>query len=262
MIKKRLLSVALLTSSLLPACKDSEQNYQYVITNKTSQTDPINVTYHIEGNSKNTEIELEPGDSIVIANRNEVPGKGVWDIETSINLYKITTLYARNTDESSITEELSFRKLWNGPTDVNNTGVYQLDIKDEHFVLSKQNGYTYVIKNELKDTIFSTSHLKLLSGENTTRSADTILKGEKKVIGSVDIYSYGEEMAGQKKYKEKKMSGLSTIFFLYKGERIEMNIAKDTTFFETGKDTCTLIVSEDMPKIQDIINPQKGKEKK
>ncbi len=258
MTNTRILFAALL-ASLLPCCKDSEQNYQYVITNKTSRTDPINVTYHIEGKNSDTEIELEPGDSIVIANRNEVPGKGVWDIETSINLYKIPSLYASNTDQSVITEELSFRKLWNGPTDINNTGVYQLDIRDEHFVLSKQYNYTYVIKNGLKDTIFSTSHLKRLTGENTTRSADTILKGEEKVIGSVDIYTYAEEMAGLKKYKEKKMSGLSTIFFLFKGERVELNLAKDTLFFNAGKDTCTLVITEEMPKIQDIITPKKDK---
>ena len=94
---------------------------------------------------------------------------------------------------------------------------------------------------------------------HTTGSADTILKGEEKVIGSVDIYTYGEEMAGLKKYKEKKMSGLSTIFFLFKGERVELNLAKDTLFFNAGKDTCTLVITEEMPKIQDIITPKKDK---
>lgn len=254
MIKLRLLLLAILTLALI-GCKDEEQNYQYVITNKTTIEDSLTVTYHVEGNNSSTVKRLGAGDSITIARRNEVPGKGVWDIETSVNLYKITDMRATNTDQTLVSEELSFRKLWKGPYEVDGTGIYQLDITDEMLVLMLQNNYTYAIKNELQDTIFSTSHLKLTTGENMTRSADTILAGEKKSIGSVDIYSYREDHAGEPRYKIQKMSGLSTIFFLYKEGRVEINLSKDTTHFETGKDTCTLIVSERMQKVDEILHP-------
>jgi len=244
-----------LLATLLFGCKDGEQNYQYVITNKTTLEDSLTVTYHIEGNRDNTDLRLGQGDSIVIAHRNEVPGKGVWDIETSVSLYKVDALSASNTEKTVISEELSFRKYWKGPKETEGIGIYQLDITDEHLVLSLQNNYTYVIKNELQDTIFSTSHLKLISGENMTRSADTILAGEQKSIGSVDIYTYDEGRKDEPRYKAQKITGLSTIFFLYKEGRVEMNLAKDTAYFETGKDTCKLIVSERMQKVDEILHP-------
>lgn len=257
MTKGKLTLLALLTllATAFIGCKDAEQDYRYVITNKTSIEDSLIVTYRLAGNSTNTEKRLAQGDSIVIAQRNEVPGKGVWDIETSVSLYKITEMRASNQDLSRISEELAFRKLWKGPTDVDGVGVYQLDITDEQLLLSLQKDYTYVIKNELQDTIFSTSHLKLISGENMTRSADTILAGTQKSIGSVDIYTYSEDHVGEPRYKTQKMAGLSTIFFLYKEGRVEINLSKDTTHFETGKDTCKLIVSERMQKVDEILHP-------
>lgn len=242
---------------LLSGCKDGEQSYQYVITNKTSLEDSLTVVYHIEGINDNIEKRLGKGDSVVIAQRDEVPGKGVWDIETSVNLYKVSTLSASNTDRTILSEELSFRKFWKGPTDINGIGIYQLDIMDELLLLSLQSNYTYAIRNELQDTIFSTSHLKLTSGENMTRSADTILSGEQKSIGSVDIYTYSEEHVTEPRYKTQKMTGLSTIFFMYEDKRVEMNLAKDTAYFETRKDTCTLVISEKMPKVLEIMNTPK-----
>lgn len=261
MTKGKLTLLALLTllAATLTGCKNEEQDYRYVITNKTTLEDSLIVTYRVEGNNSNLEKRLGQGDSLVIAQRNEVPGKGVWDIETSVSLYKIPEMRASNQDYTRVSEELAFRKFWKGPADVDGIGVYQLDITDDKLLLFLQSGYTYVIKNELQDTIFSTSHLKLISGENTTRSADTILTGEQKTIGAVDIYSYGEEHAGEPRYKLQKMTGLSTIFFLYKEGRVEINLSKDTTHFITNKDTCKLIVSERMARIDEIINPKKTK---
>ena len=257
--KLTLLTLLTLLTATFVGCRDEEQDYRYVITNKTTLEDSLIVTYRVEGVNADLEKKLGQGDSLVIAQRNEVPGKGVWDIETSVSLYKIPEMRASNQDRTRLSEELAFRKLWKGPADVDGTGVYQLDITDDKLILFLQSDYTYAIKNELSDTIFSTSHLKLISGENTTRSADTILAGEQKTIGSVDIYSYGEEHAGEPKYKTQKMTGLSTIFFLYKEGRVEINLSKDTTHFLTSKDTCKLIVSERMAKIDEIINPKKTK---
>jgi|GEM_PF-1850516 hypothetical protein len=254
MTKQKIALLALL-ATLFVGCKDDEQNYRYIVTNKTTIEDSLTVTYRIEGETTTREKKLVQGDSIVIARRSEVSGKGVWDIETSVVLYKIPELKVNNQDLSRISEDLAFRKLWKGPTEVDGIGIYQLDITDERLALTLQKDYIYMIKNELEDTIFSTSHLKLVSGENTTRSADTILAGERKSIGSVDIYTYGEEHIGEPRYKTQKMSGLSTIFFLYKEGRVEINLSKDTTHFETGKDTCTLIVSERMQKVDEILHP-------
>lgn len=245
MNKIQLLLLAL-TATLLVACEKSEQDYRYVITNKTSEEHPILIQYNVEGIKDDLEKELFPGDSVVIAERSDIRGKKVWDIETSISLYKVKHLKAFSSDESHITEELAYRKLWHGPADIEDVGFYQIDLTDSLFVLTKQENYTYCIKNELRDTVFSTSHLKLLSGENTTRSADTILRGETQSIGAVDIYSYGEEMAGEKKYKTQKMSGLSSILFFHKNNRYIINLSKDTAYFVISQDTCTLVISDNM----------------
>lgn len=233
-------------SVLLFSCSKEEQDYRYVITNKTSMTEPVTINYTVEGDNKVVEKELYPNDSMVLADRLDIRGKKIWDVESSVGLYKIKTLHAYSHDESQISEELAFRKLWRGPADANGIGIYQIDLTDSLFVLKKQAGYTYCIKNELRDTVFSTSHLKLISGENTTRSADTILKGECQSIGSVDIYTYGEEFAGEQKYKTQKLSGLSSIFFIYKNNRVTINKSKDTAYFVISQDTCTLVVSESM----------------
>lgn len=245
MSKAKLFILSLITL-IAVSCDKSEQDYQYVIVNKTTIEEPIEILYNVEGNSQSLNLELQQGDSVVLANRSDIRGKKVWDIETSVNLYKVKHLQAYKKDETLMSEELAYRRLWKGPADENNVGIYQLDLTDEHFVLAKQNEYTYCIKNELRDTVFSTSHLKLITGENTTRSADTILRGTTKSIGSVDIYTYNEAMAGTAKYKTQKMAGLSSIFFLYKGGRYTINKAKDTTYFEIGQDTCTLVISEKM----------------
>lgn len=237
---------------LLSGCDPNEQDYKYVITNKTTMEEPILVTYNIEGKTNAQSDTLSVGDSIVIAQRKDIEGKSVWNIESSVSLYKVPHLRATNADESKVSEELAYRKFWDGPSDINGDGIYQLNIEDKHFQLSLQNEYTYCIKNQLDDTIFTTSYLKLTSGENMTRSADTILAGESQSIGSVNIYTYNDSIRNEGKYKIQKISGLSSIFFLYKGVRIEMKMDKDTAFFQTGKDTCTLIISNDMPKIQNI----------
>lgn len=242
--------ILLLLSLLAVACDKEEQDYRYVITNKTTMEDPITVKYTVEGNKEESEKELLPGDSIVIAERLDIRGKAVWDVETSVELYKIKTLHAFNQGETKISEELAFRRLWNGPTDMENVGIYQLDITDNHFVLTKQPGYTYCVKNELHDTVFATSHLKLISGENTTRSSDTILKGTTHAIGSVEIYTYSDTLKGETKYKTQKMSGLSSLYFLYKKERYTINTTKDTAYFEIGNDTCTLVLTEKMDLLQ------------
>lgn len=243
---KNNLILTILSLLLLASCDKSEQDYRYVIVNKSTIEEPILLKYNIEGMKDDLEKEMTPGDSIVLAERTDIRGKHVWDVETSVGLYKVKHLQALNHDESRITEELAFRKLWKGPADLEEIGVYQLDLTDSLFVLSKQKEYTYCIKNEMRDTVFSTSHLKLISGENTTRSADTITRGETKSIGSVDIYTYGEELKGETKYKTQKMAGLSSIFFFYKKERFTINKAKDTAYFNIGKDTCTLVISDKM----------------
>lgn len=237
---------------LFAACDPGELDYKYVITNKTTLNDSILISYNIEGKNNEQEIKLALGDSVVIAQRKDIEGKGVWNIETSVSLYKVPHLRASDSSGAKVSEELAYRKYWRGPLDINGDGVYQLDIEDKHFQLTMQTGYAYCIKNDLDDTIFSTSHLKLLSGENTTRSADTILTGETKSIGSVDIYTYNDSIQNEGKYKVQKLTGLSSLFFLYKGNRIEMKIDKDTAWFQTQPDTCFLIVNDEMPKIQNI----------
>ncbi len=252
MRKNRLLLVLASLSLLLAGCDPDEQDYKYIITNKTTIEEPILVSYNIEGSTRTDSIELSIGDSVVIAERRDIEGKDVWNIETSVSLFKIPHMLATNTSGSKVSEELAFRKYWEGPLDIDGEGIYLLNIEDKHFQLSLQDNYTYCVKNVLDDTIFATSHLKLISGANATRSADTILRGETKSIGAVSIYTYNDTLQSEKKYKVQKISGLSSLFFLYKGNRIEMNLNKDTAYFQTGKDTCTLIVSNEMTKIQNL----------
>ena len=68
MTKGKLTLLALLTllATAFIGCKDAEQDYRYVITNKTSIEDSLIVTYRLAGNSTNTEKRLAQGIAVRI----------------------------------------------------------------------------------------------------------------------------------------------------------------------------------------------------
>lgn len=223
---------------VLNACDTGEHDYTYTLINNAEQHSPIKVVYQVLDEKADTVI-LTYGDKLKLANRIEVPGKKVWDIETSINLYKIKSIQIFSRDSSHISEELAYRKLWTGPEDINGTGAYQLIIEDSIISLSKQIGYTYVITNTFDDTI---SVISDMTGQ--ARHRDTIVGKQNFVIGNTDIYTFDENLKDSPKYKTQKLKWLTGLTIRHNDKSRTINMSKDTVFFKTEKDTCFFTVSD------------------
>ena len=227
-------------SILLCGCNDGLQTYVYAIVNDTSGDSLISVNYTVlDDTAKN--ILLQPGEEAIIAERADVPSKDIWDVETSKSLYKIKEIAATYVDSSSVSEQLSFRKFWDGPITSDGKGKYVLHICDSLLSLHRQNGYIYYVQSSFDDTLFITSYLV-----NQSRRTDTLVGKVKGSIGSSDIYSYDEEQNMLPKYKTQKLTGIYSIT-LWHGENYKnVNMTKDTAHFVTDRDSCTLMVTDQL----------------
>ncbi|MBR2261607.1 MAG: hypothetical protein IJ916_07895 [Paludibacteraceae bacterium] len=225
----------------MTSCDTKEQDYVYSITNLCDEYSPISITYVVLDDTAKT-ITLNYGESFDIAERLEVPGNDIWNIETSKALYKIKTVSAISKDSCHISEELAYRKFWTGPDKKESKGYYNLIISDTLLSLYKQSGYAYIVNNFISDTIIVVSTLR-----DQHRRADTLSANQKILIGTNDIYSYQEEYANiLPKYKTQKLTGINSITIWYKENFKNINLNKDTAFFTTGKDSCYLNVTSNI----------------
>lgn len=223
---------------LLNACKSENHDYSYTLINKAETYSPITVVYQVTDEKADTVI-LTYGDVLKLANRMDVTGEDVWDIETSVSLYKIKTLQIFSHDSSHISEELAYRRSWEGPEDINGVGNYKLVVEDSLIMLSKQNNYTYVISNTFDDTLFVISDIT-----SKGRAHDTLIGQGSYIIGSTDIYTYDESLKDLPKYKTQKLKWLTALNIRHNGKSKALKMSKDTSFFRTDKDTCYLTVSD------------------
>jgi hypothetical protein len=223
-------------------CKVEHRDYSYLIKNSTESIGSITLTYQLPENPEIFTLVLSPEDApFEIYRRNNVTGDDIWNIETSSSLYAIKSLTAINESKDKMTEELSVRRYWSSfPREDNGKGVYEFEITDDVFVLSKQPDYRYYIRNALSDTLFVTSYL-----QGKSRERDTLLAGELKTIGSNEIFTYSEEYNNTEKYKEKKLSGISSITVRFKENSRTLSFSKYNYFnWDIGKDHTTISVDE------------------
>jgi hypothetical protein len=239
---KSIYFIALFFIILFSNCKIGHRDYYYLIENSTETIGPVVLTYQIAENTETFTKTLLPEEPFFeIYKRPGVSGDDIWNIETSSSLYAITSLIGMNEEGDRMTENLSIRSYWPGlPEKVNGNGVYKLEITDDLFVLSRQSGYNYAVLNSLSDTLFVTVYL-----HGQSRQRDTLLAGELKRIGSNEIFTYPEEYNNMEKYKERKLSGISSLLLKYRQNSITLNLKNYKLFdWEIGKDQTTFKIDE------------------
>ena len=226
---------------LISSCKTELYDYTYTVINMHEQETPIIVQYKILKEEAKTDTILF-GESLQIAQREEVPSEKIWDIETSVSLYKIESLKISTIDTFSTSEELCYRKAWTGPIDMGGVGAYQLIANSNTLSLHRQKGYVYKLVNPLDDDLDVGTYV---INDNQKRSA-TISGKSSEIIATVDIYTFDETVADQPKYKTQKISGLRSVT-LYCGTKYKnIDMKKDTAYFKTDKDTCYIILPENI----------------
>jgi len=98
--------------------------------------------------------------------------------------------------------------------------------------------YRYVIPH-------MTPYLRML--KDHTLKVDTIITQKQSIVlGETNIFSYDESYAETEKYKMQKITGLRSVTLRHGTDYKNLNLTKDTAYFKTEKDTCYLIVTENM----------------
>jgi len=222
------ISIATILVSLLffGGCEVGNRDYQYIVRHSAKHNDTILLTYSLNGATEpQKRILAGVGDTLHIYERIDVAGNNIWNIETSAVMFAIPKMVAANNDSSRITEELSQRALWPAqPENRNGTGVYELRITDDLFVLEKQ-WHTYHIQNKTEDdTLFVISALL----REPRRRLDTVLIGETKDIFGAEIFAYDDVLQETEpnKYNEKKLSGIVSLSITYKGISKNIDLKK------------------------------------
>lgn len=201
-------------------------------------------TTSIEGSTKLDTLSLKHGESKTLCIREDVAGKGIWDIENNIKLYKIKNLAAQSFDSLSLSLDLSFRKYWNGPTSEEGYGIYELMITDASFTLERQDSFLYILKSELPAPLIANIHLKDCDGVQHKPVSDTLYPNNSHKIGYIDIYDYKCPETNRDFYIEQKLSGIYSINITYNQITKKINLKKDTALFKVHDDSCVIVVSE------------------
>lgn len=234
------LLILLLFPIILFSCNTGEQDYTYTIANYANEYSPITVVYTVLDGNKDT-IQMEYGEELKIAERLDVSGKKIWNIETSVSLYKIKSIKVASFDSSAISSELSYRRFWTGPESVDGKGDYKLNITDSEFLLHKQENYTYVLRNQLPTPL-----IVKYGFSGGGRFSDTLIAPKNHILGSKTIYTYLEDQKNSPQYKIQKISGLSHIALQYNNKQKNINLSKDTMYFEAKEDTCYITITENI----------------
>ena len=78
---------------------------------------------------------------------------------------------------------------------------------------------------------------------------DTVIVGRQSIVlDSTTIYAYPEEYRSWNDYKMKKISGLSSLVVWHNSNISpkKFNLSKDTSCFDTQKDTCYITITQEM----------------
>lgn len=221
------------------ACHVGEHDYMYTVVNNNET--PIVLHYKTMKDTAKVDT-LQMGEELTIAQRYGVKSEEVWDVETSVSLYKVETLVIYSLDSTKSSEELCYRKHWTGPETKDGKGIYKLPVDKNILLMTMQNGYVYKVVSPFEDSLRVTANLK-----DYTLKVDTIITQKQSVvIGETNIFSYDESYAETEKYKIQKITGLRSITLRHGTDYKNLNLTKDTAYFKTEKDTCYLIVTEDM----------------
>lgn len=240
-----IISSIILVGVLLLSCQKEYFDYSYRIKNNSSY-DTIVVTCSVTTSSpvmkKDSTFILEKGKTFPLCSRLDVAGQSIWDIENSIKLYKIKELTVKTADGIFKTQELSYRRYWDGPFSEDGKGVYELNFTDNLFTNKLQNGYEYIVKNELPDKL--PINFKINSNDVEKILVDTIPSMSSKTIAKVDIHSYlGDDTD---LYKEAKLKSFESLTLKYKDIKKSIDKKRDTSLFRIFEDSCVIIIKPEL----------------
>lgn len=240
-----IISSIILVGVLLLSCQKEYFDYSYRIKNNSSY-DTIMVTCSVTTSSpvmkKDSTFILEKGKTFPLCSRLDVAGQSIWDIENSIKLYKIKELTVKTADGIFKTQELSYRRYWDGPFSEDGKGVYELNFTDNLFTNKLQNGYEYIVKNELPDKL--PINFKINSNDVEKILVDTIPSMSSKTIAKVDIHSYlGDDTD---LYKEAKLKSFESLTLKYKDIKKSIDKKRDTSLFRIYEDSCVIIIKPEL----------------
>lgn len=240
-----IISSIILVGVLLLSCQKEYFDYSYRIKNNSSY-DTIVVTCSVTTSSpvmkKDSTFILEKGKTFPLCSRLDVAGQSIWDVENSIKLYKIKELTVKTADGIFKTQELSYRRYWDGPFSEDGKGVYELNFTDNLFTNKLQNGYEYIVKNELPDKL--PINFKINSNDVEKILVDTIPSMSSKTIAKVDIHSYlGDDTD---LYKEAKLKNFESLTLKYKDIKKSIDKKRDTSLFRIFEDSCVIIIKPEL----------------
>lgn len=240
-----IISSIFLIGVLLLSCQKEYFDYSYRIKNNSSY-DTIIVTCSVTPSSpamkKDSTFILEKGKTFPLCSRLDVAGQSIWDIENSIKLYKIKELTVKTADGIFKTQELSYRRYWDGPFSEDGKGVYELNFTDNLFTNKLQNGYEYIVKNELPDKL--PINFKINSNDVEKILVDTIPSMSSKTIAKVDIHSYlGDDTD---LYTEAKLKSFESLTLKYKDIKKSIDKKRDTSLFRIFEDSCVIIIKPEL----------------
>lgn len=240
-----IISSIILVGVLLLSCQKEYFDYSYRIKNNSSY-DTIIVTCSVTPSSpamkKDSTFILEKGKTFPLCSRLDVAGQSIWDIENSIKLYKIKELTVKTADGIFKTQELSYRRYWDGPFSEDGKGVYELNFTDNLFTNKLQNGYEYIVKNELPDKL--PINFKINSNDVEKILVDTIPSMSSKTIAKVDIHSYlGDDTD---LYTEAKLKSFESLTLKYKDIKKSIDKKRDTSLFRIFEDSCVIIIKPEL----------------
>lgn len=240
-----IISSIILVGVLLLSCQKEYFDYSYRIKNNSSY-DTIVVTCSVTTSSpvmkKDSTFILEKGKTFPLCSRLDVAGQSIWDVENSIKLYKIKELTVKTADGIFKTQELSYRRYWDGPFSEDGKGVYELNFTDNLFTNKLQNGYEYIVKNELPDKL--PINFKINSNDVEKILVDTIPSMSSKTIAKVDIHSYlGDDTD---LYKEAKLKSFESLTLKYKDIKKSIDKKRDTSLFRIFEDSCVIIIKPEL----------------
>lgn len=240
-----IISSIILVGVLLLSCQKEYFDYSYRIKNNSSY-DTIVVTCSVTTSSpvmkKDSTFILEKGKTFPLCSRLDVAGQSIWDVENSIKLYKIKELTVKTADGIFKTQELSYRRYWDGPFSEDGKGVYELNFTDNLFTNKLQNGYEYIVKNELPDKL--PINFKINSNDVEKILVDTIPSMSSKTIAKVDIHSYlGDDTD---LYKDAKLKSFESLTLKYKDIKKSIDKKRDTSLFRIFEDSCVIIIKPEL----------------
>ena len=243
-MRNKRLFISIVTSFLLlSSCQTEEYDYIYTVSNMLEEKVPIVINYHINDEDKSATDTLLHGETIQIAKRFDISSEKIWDVETSVSMFKIKKLDVALLDQSRISEELSYRKEWKGPFEVNGVGEYRLEVKEHTLSLRKKYGYAYKVINLFDEELDIDTYFQQ-SGKKKTETL-VPAKGSE-IIATADLYMFGDEVVGQPKYKIQSISALKSISFNHGTSHKILNLQKDTAYFKAEKDTCYITITPEM----------------